>query len=182
MESKMHAVDEGAPAGAPDSPGGTRRGDRGFTLIEVAISMFFLMFIIEGVMMTSLYAQRSAIHSRRLTSANIIAEQSVERYRNVAFANLNTHNGRVICYDAWMNPDVDGDGNSFWVNGVVDAGDCAHAKTAFSETTTVAATAFASVLEVEVDVDYRAFLTWSALFTDIDHPLDTIKIVTRISR
>ena len=82
----------------------SRGGDRGFTLIEVMISMFFMLFIIESVLMTNLYAQRSAMYARRLTSANLIAEQHLEKSRNTDYDNLPAlYHLKTFCYDANMS-------------------------------------------------------------------------------
>ena len=83
-----------------------RRADRaeGFTLIEVMITMFFISFIVQTLAMVSLYAQKSSTFARRLTSANIIAEQTMETYRNTAYANLIDEDNDVRCFDGFMTP------------------------------------------------------------------------------
>jgi Tfp pilus assembly protein PilV len=84
-------------------PRGSGRAE-GFTLIEVMITMFFITFIVQTLAMVSLYAQKSSTYARRLTSANIIAEQTMETYRNTAYANLIDEDADVQCFDGFMTP------------------------------------------------------------------------------
>lgn len=69
----------------------TPREDHGFggyTIIEAMISMFFIAFIVGEMAMVSTYASRSSYLARRLTQANLLAEQSQETCRNAAYVNL----------------------------------------------------------------------------------------------
>lgn len=59
----------------------------GFTLIETMIAMFFLSFIVGEVAMISGYAARSANLARRLTRANALADEAVEKTRNKVYNN-----------------------------------------------------------------------------------------------
>jgi Tfp pilus assembly protein PilV len=117
----------------------------GFTLIEVMISMFFILFIIQGVSMTALYAQKSGIYSRRLTSANMIAEKALERYRNIDYDNLATFNGQQICFNVHMN----------------ELGSCADVGAVFTQDTTVSAGPAVNISQVDVTVIWVESLSWS---------------------
>ena len=91
-----------------------RKGQRGFTLVEVMITMFLMTFIVQGLAMVSLYARRSGIHARRLTSANILAEQTLEQYRNTDYTNLPTLHGVQVCYDVHMATVACGSASAFF--------------------------------------------------------------------
>ena len=65
-----------------------KRSQGGFTLIEAMVSMFFLAFIVGELGMVSSYATRSSGLARRLTAANVLAEQIQESCRNKAYGNL----------------------------------------------------------------------------------------------
>ncbi len=124
-----------------------KRKEEGFTLIEVMITMFFLTFIVQGLAMVSLYAQRSGIYARRLTSANIIAEQAMEQYRNTDYDNLPTLHGSTSCYDAQMNL----------------LGSCAANTVVFTRTTSVAEdTPLANTTQVDISVTWAEGLAWNA--------------------
>lgn len=96
------------------------RGEQGFSLVEVMISLFFLSFMVSGLAMLSIHATRSSTYAQRLTRANMIAEAVIEASRNTAFDKLKTQwcidaNGdnscgagepiETICFD------TDGNGN-----------------------------------------------------------------------
>jgi len=77
----------------------------GFTMLEVAISMALTLFILQGIAMVSLYAQKSTIHARRVTSSTILAEQFMEQYRNMAYPNLEALEANPpgdVCFDKDM--------------------------------------------------------------------------------
>lgn len=65
-----------------------RRGQAGFTLIEAMISMFFIAFIAGEMGMVMSYSSRSSNLARRITEANLFAEQVQESCRNAPYANL----------------------------------------------------------------------------------------------
>jgi len=141
------------------------KGQRGFTLIEVMISMFFMMFIIQGLAMVSLYAQRSGIYARRLTSANILAEKALERYRNIDYDNLLTYDAEEVCFDGFMTL----------------VGNCAAREAVFTQTTTVTAdTPLANTSQIDVSVTWDEGLAWNArLAADGSYEA---KVVSYISR
>ena len=113
-----------------------RKREGGFTLVEVMISLFFIMFILQGLAMISLYSQRSGIYARRLTSANILAEKALERYRNTDYDNLVTEAGD-LCFDGFMTPATCG------------------AAAVFTQTTTVTAdTPLANTSQIDVSVSW----------------------------
>jgi len=82
------------------------RGHDGFTLIETAIAMFFISFIVGGMAMIFMHSSRSSVYSRRLATANILAEQEIEKARNKDYTNLrdlDTHElGAAECFDVHM--------------------------------------------------------------------------------
>jgi prepilin-type N-terminal cleavage/methylation domain-containing protein len=137
----------------------------GFTLIEVMISMFIMLFIVQGMAMVSLYAQRSSIYARRLTSANMLAEQELERSRNIDYDNLATLNGDVSCFDGFMTP----------------VANCAGSDAVFTRTTTVTAdTPLANTSQIDVSVTWDEGLAWNArLAADGSYEA---KVVSYISR
>ena len=124
-----------------------RKGQRGFTLIEVMITMFLMTFIVQGLAMVSLYARRSGIHARRLTSANILAEQTLEQYRNTDYTNLPTLHGVQVCYDVHMATVACGSDSAF-----------------FTKTTSITAdTPIANVSQVDVTVSWDEQWSWDGL-------------------
>lgn len=119
-------------------------GSGGFTLIEVMVAMLFLSFIVQGLAMVALHAQRSGIHSRRLTTANILAEQAMERYRNTDYDNLATFDGQQVCFDGNM----------------VSLG-CGASTKIFTETTTVTVDSpIANTSKVDVTVSWEDGWQW----------------------
>jgi len=140
------------------------KGEGGFTLIEVMISMFIMMFIIQGLAMISLYSQRSGIYARRLTSANILAEKALERYRNIDYDNLITYDAEELCFDGFMTPAT-----------------CGGSGTTFSQTTTVTADIpLANTSQIDVSVTWTEGLAWNArLAADGSYEA---KVVSYISR
>jgi len=124
-----------------------KKKEEGFTLIEVMITMFFLTFIVQGLAMVSLYAQRTGIYARRLTSANILAEQSLESARNTAYINLPDLDGATVCYDAQMNL----------------LGSCGASTVVFTHRTSVTVdTPLANSTQVDVSVTWDEGLAWNA--------------------
>jgi Tfp pilus assembly protein PilV len=140
------------------------RREGGFTLIEVMISMFIMMFIIQGLAMISLYSQRSGIYARRLTSANNLAEKALERYRNIDYDNLITYDAEELCFDGFMTPAT-----------------CGASGTVFTQTTTVTAdTPLANTSEIDVSVTWDEGLAWNARLAE-DGSYEA-KVVSYISR
>jgi prepilin-type N-terminal cleavage/methylation domain-containing protein len=89
------------------------KSQKGFTLIEVAISMAFILFIVQGVAMVSLYSQKSSLHNRRKTSAAMLADEFMERLRNQAYSDLQAAvtNPALFpdtCFDINMNGPAEG--------------------------------------------------------------------------
>jgi Tfp pilus assembly protein PilV len=68
---------------------GQRAPEAGFTFVEVMIALFMLSFIAGGMAMISIHASRSSTYAQRLTRANAIAEDVLEKSRNTAFESLN---------------------------------------------------------------------------------------------
>jgi prepilin-type N-terminal cleavage/methylation domain-containing protein len=67
----------------------------GFTLIESMIAMFFLAFIVGEMGMVFVYASRNTNLSQRITRANQLADEAVEKSRNTAYNNLQLANGAL---------------------------------------------------------------------------------------
>lgn len=125
---------------------GKIRNAEGFTLIECMITMFFMVFIIQGVAMISLYSQRSGVYARRLTSANILAEKALEMYRNIDYDNLPPFDGQQLCFDVHMG----------------ELGSCVHTDATFTQTTSVTADSpTANITLVDVTVSWVESLAWS---------------------
>lgn len=66
----------------------TRSGDGGFTLIETMIAMFLLSFMVAELAMVDIGAKRSATLAKRITKANALADDAIEKSRNRAYTNL----------------------------------------------------------------------------------------------
>lgn len=61
----------------------------GFTFIEVMVSLTLLSFLVSEMAMLSMHATRSTTYAQRLSRANLIAEDTVEKARNKAFESIN---------------------------------------------------------------------------------------------
>jgi len=72
---------------------GKNSGAAGFTLIESLIAMFFLFYIVGQMGSIFIYASRNTNLSQRITRANQLAEEAVEKSRNTAYNNLQQANG-----------------------------------------------------------------------------------------
>lgn len=59
--------------------------ERGFTLIETAIAMALLAFIVADVGMVAMYASRSGGQARRMSGAVSLAENAIEHARGADF-------------------------------------------------------------------------------------------------
>jgi Tfp pilus assembly protein PilV len=60
----------------------------GFTLIESMIAMLFLSYIVGQMAMLTVYASRNTNFAQRVTRANALADEAVEKSRNSSFNNL----------------------------------------------------------------------------------------------
>jgi Tfp pilus assembly protein PilV len=67
----------------------------GFTLVESMIAMFFLAFIVGEMGMVFVYASRNTNLSQRITRANQLADEAIEKSRNTAYNNLQLANGAL---------------------------------------------------------------------------------------
>jgi Tfp pilus assembly protein PilV len=68
---------------------------KGFTIIESMIAMFFLAYIVGQMAMLSIYASRTSNAARRLTRANLLADEALEKSRNTAYNNLQLANAAL---------------------------------------------------------------------------------------
>jgi len=64
------------------------REQAGFTLVESMIALFFVAFMVAEMGMVMSYASRNTNLSQRITRANALAEEAIEKSRNTAFNNL----------------------------------------------------------------------------------------------
>ena len=71
---------------------GKIRDTAGFTLIESLIAMLFLAYIVGQMGSIFIYASRNTNLSQRITRANQLAEEAVEKSRNTAYNNLQQAN------------------------------------------------------------------------------------------
>lgn len=67
-------------------------GSAGFTLVESMIAMFFLSFLVAEMGMMFMYATRNTNLSQRITRANGLADEAIEKSRNTAYENLELAN------------------------------------------------------------------------------------------
>lgn len=68
------------------------RAAAGFTLVESMIAMFFLAFIVGEMGMIFVYASRNTNLAQRVTRANALADEAIEKSRNTAYNNLQLAN------------------------------------------------------------------------------------------
>jgi type II secretory pathway pseudopilin PulG len=64
------------------------REQTGFTLVESMIAMFFVSFMVAEMGMVMTYASRTTNLSQRITRANALADEAIEKSRNTAFENI----------------------------------------------------------------------------------------------
>jgi Tfp pilus assembly protein PilV len=67
----------------------------GFTIIESMIAMFFLAYIVSQMGIVLMYASRTTNLSQRVTRANALAEEAVEKSRNTAYNSLQLANAAL---------------------------------------------------------------------------------------
>lgn len=60
----------------------------GFTLVEAMISLFFVAFIVSQLAMISIHGAHTSTLARRVTKANMLADEAIEKTRNRAFPNI----------------------------------------------------------------------------------------------
>ncbi len=70
-------------------------GAAGFTLVESMIAMLFLAYIVGQLGAVFVFASRNTNLSRRITRANQLAEEAVEKSRNTAYNNLQLANAAL---------------------------------------------------------------------------------------
>lgn len=69
-----------------------RAGQSGFTLIEAMVAMFCLAYIISQMAALMMYANLNTNVSQRITRANQLAEEAIEKTRNTAYNKLQLAN------------------------------------------------------------------------------------------
>ena len=60
----------------------------GFTLVEAMISLFFVAFIVSQLAMISIHGAHTSTLARRVTKANMLADEAIEKTRNRAFPSI----------------------------------------------------------------------------------------------
>jgi type II secretory pathway pseudopilin PulG len=60
----------------------------GFTLVEAMIAMFFVAFMVAEMGTVMSYASRNTNFSQRITRANSLADEAIEKSRNTAYENI----------------------------------------------------------------------------------------------
>jgi len=76
-------------------PNAKAAGPAGFTLVESMIAMFFLSFLVAEMGMIFMYASRNTNLAQRITRANALADEALEKSRNTAYENLQLANGAL---------------------------------------------------------------------------------------
>lgn len=102
----------GGAAGAV--PRSTRRGEQGFTLIEVLIALLILLVGVAGVLTIQLVTMRSTGLSRHATEASFVGEKKMEELRTVPAISLTSGTDTV---DAQGNADPQGLFSRTWTIG-----------------------------------------------------------------
>ena len=67
----------------------------GFTLVESMIAMFILAYIVTQMVALTVAASRNTNLSKRITTANHLADEAIEKSRNTAYNNLQLANGAL---------------------------------------------------------------------------------------
>jgi type IV pilus assembly protein PilV len=97
-----------------------RRGQGGFTIIELMIALTILLIGITGILSMQLTALKATSYSRHATEASVLAEDLMEELRTLPLASVVDGNEPV---DAQGNYDADGVFTRAWT--VVWNGDLA---------------------------------------------------------
>ena len=70
------------------TPGARRRGEQGFTVVEVLIALLVLLIGMAGMLSLQLTAMKATGFSRHATEASILAEDRMEYLRTAPIASL----------------------------------------------------------------------------------------------
>ena len=79
----------------------------GFTLVEAMISLFFVAFIASQLAMISIHGAHTSALARRVTKANMLADEAIEKTRNVPFPNIQNPIGDLGETSCAANMDFD---------------------------------------------------------------------------
>ena len=147
---------------------GNSRAQAGFTLVESMIAMFFLAFIVTQLAALSVAAGRNTNLSKRITLANQLADEAIEKSRNTAYENLQLANaalgetctaaGLVVSCTSTVNP-----GNPY-----------TRVRTISPRTSGGALIALASSNQTDIDV--------TVSFTDARGTVQAIRVASVVSR
>lgn len=85
---------------------GARHGERGFTLIELMISLTVLLIGVTGILSMHLSSMHATAYSRHATEATVIGEDKMEELRTIPVTEIET--GGPITVDAQGIEDSDG--------------------------------------------------------------------------
>lgn len=68
----------------------------GFTIIESLVSMALVSFMVASLGTVMTYAARNTNLSRRITRANALADEAIEKSRNTAYQSLRLANANLV--------------------------------------------------------------------------------------
>lgn len=75
--------------------------EAGFTLIETALALALLAFIVADVGMVAIQASRGGVEAQRITSAVALAENAIEHTRGADFNRIRlADSGDALCFRA----------------------------------------------------------------------------------
>ncbi len=91
------------------------KNNRGFTLLEGALSIVLLSITSIGLYTTVIFAQNTITDARHITEATNFARRKLEKIMDTEFTMISQHYGASVTYDAnpsdsqYFNTDPDGD-------------------------------------------------------------------------
>ena len=85
---------------------GARRGERGFTLVEMLIALTVLLIGVSGILTMHLTSMRATAYSRHATEASVLGEDKLEELRTIPVETVTA--GGPVVVNAQGIPDVDG--------------------------------------------------------------------------
>lgn len=89
-----------------------RKGEQGFTLIEVLIALLLLLIGVAGVLSLQMVSMRATSYSRHATEATIVAEDKMEELMLVEAADIIHGDSDIV--DSQGVDAADGDYNRSW--------------------------------------------------------------------
>jgi Tfp pilus assembly protein PilV len=159
------------------------RGQAGFTIIESMIAMFFLAYIVSQMGLVMLYASRTTNLSQRVTRANALAEEAVEKSRNTTYNSLQLPNTALgeSCTTTPHDAAIPVNPNVVYCSSVLDNNRFERVRTVSPEqcvyTTTPATCTSKALLESN-----RSRVDVSVYFTDAAGRPQAIRVASIVSR